>query len=104
MVAVDCGVCRVQRLEIIALFGRYLADADDTLARDKNLAEDIDQALLAVRAQQHPRGTTYLRFVDDQLNIGRDVTRIWQVHVGYRIETTPVLCEIQMFLPLLSLH
>lgn len=54
----------------------------DEVGHAENLAEDVNQALLAIEAQQHARGATDSGFVHQQLHIGRHGPRIRQIHIG----------------------
>src|SRR5262249_40244379 len=51
----------------------------DSIAHTKDVAKDIDKALLTVEAKQHARRASDARLIDHQLHIRRDCSRIRQV-------------------------
>jgi hypothetical protein len=68
----------------------------DEVGHSENLAEDVNQALLAIEAQQHPRGATDSGFVHQQLHIagtdlgsGRSISGVASRLSPYRVKVHP---------------
>jgi hypothetical protein len=62
-------------------------------------AEDVDEPLLGVQAEQHSSGASDSRFVDVQLNVGRDRLRVWQLRVRSALKLAAVFLESPRFDP-----
>ena len=66
--------------EVVAAHLQELAA--DGVGHAEDLAEHVDQPLLAVEAEQHAGRAADSRFVDQQLHVGRHGVRVGQVQVG----------------------
>jgi hypothetical protein len=65
----------------------------DEIGHAEDLAEDVDEALLAVEAQQHARGAADPGFVHQQPNVGRHGSRIRQIQVWRAVQAVAVSRE-----------
>ncbi len=59
----------------------------------EDLAEDVDQTLLAIEAEQHAGRAADAGLVHEQLNVGRHRRRVGKIGVGRRIQPLPVAIE-----------
>src|SRR5262249_39083396 len=76
----------------------------DSIAHAEDVAKDINEPLLTIEAEQHPRRASDARLIDHQLNVCRDGPRVRQIRVGCGVEPPAVVDKVQSILEVSALQ